>query len=70
MIEVSFHPKLYEIRLFQSHLDFSVKNQAQKELTTAKDTEELGKNPLPLARLFELAPDQPVLDWQYYKELP
>ena len=70
MIEVSFHPKLYEIRLLQSHINFHVQSQARKELTTAKDTAELNKNPIPLARLFDLAADQPVLDWQYYNELP
>ena len=70
MIEVAFHPKLYKIRLIQSHVNFYIKYQAQKQLMTTKDTAELRENPLPLAQLFDLAPDQPVLDWQYLNELP
>ena len=70
MLELSFHPKLYETRLLQSHINFHVQSQARKELRTANEPAELTKNPIPLARLFDLAPDQYVLDWQYYNELP
>ena len=70
MIKVAFHPKLYEIRLIQSHVDFYIKNHARKQLTTVKDTAELSKNPLPLVQLFDLVTDQAVLVWQYFNELP
>ena len=70
MLEVAFHSKLYEIRLIQSHVNFHIKNEAQKQLTTIKDPAEWSKNPLPLAQLFDLIPDQPVLDWQFFNDLP
>ena len=70
MLELSFHPKLYKIRLLQSHINFHVQGKARKELTTTKDPAELNKNSIPLAKLFDLEPDQHVLDWQYYNELP
>ena len=70
MLEVAYLPKLYEIRLIQSHVDHHIKNQARKLLKTIKDPVELCKDPLPLAQQYNLAPDQTVLDWQFYNPLP